>query len=278
MAISFSKKDSIIKIFKKDKVIIGMIHTKPFPGSPRYDGESMESIIEYSLNDAKILLENGVDGLMFENHGDIPFLKPEDVGFETVACLTAIAQNVIKEFPCPFGFNVLANAPIQALAAAKATGANWVRCNQWANAYVSNEGIMDGAAGKSLRYRTQIHAQDVAIMTDVHVKHGSHAIVADRSIEELARDSVFFDADILIATGKRTGDPANVQEIQKIKYGHDLPILVGSGMTAENASEILPHINGVIVGSSIKKDCVWWNPVDPERTKIFVDAIEKLRV
>ena len=277
MSIGLSKKNVIKNIFGKDKVVIGMIHTKPFPGSPRYKGESIEEIIEFSMNDARLLIENGIDGLMFENHGDIPFSKPEDVGFETVSCLSVIAQAIIKEYPCPFGFNVLANAPIQALAIAKATGAQWVRCNQWANAYVSNEGFMDGAAAKALRYRTQIHAQDIAVMSDVHVKHGSHAIVGDRSIEELARDSVFFDADILIATGQRTGDAANIEEINKIKHGHDLPILVGSGMTAENASTIFPHINGVIVGSTLKDDGVWWNKVNSERVKLFIDSINKLR-
>ncbi len=275
--IGLSKKHIIKDIFGKDKVVIGMIHTKALPGAPRYKGESMDEIIEFSMNDAKLLIENGVDGLMFENHGDVPFLKPEDIGYETVSCLTAIAQSVIKEYPCPFGFNILANGAIQSLAAAKAVKAQWIRCNQWANAYVSNEGILDGAAAKTMRYRTQLNAQDIAVMSDVHVKHGSHAIVADRSIEELARDSVFFDADILIATGQRTSDPADIEEINKIKHGHDLPILVGSGMTAENASQIFPHINGVIVGSSLKKDGVWWNPVEKERVVKFMDAINAIR-
>lgn len=277
MAIGISKKDSVLNIFKKDKVIIGMIHIRPLPGSPRHSGESMESIIDYSWQDAKKLIENGVDGLMFENHGDIPFSKPFDMGCETPAFMAVIAQAIIRDFPCPFGFNVLANAPIPALAAAKATGANWVRVNQWANAYVSNEGLLDGEAAKTLRYRAQIDAKNIAVMSDVHVKHGSHSITADRSIEELARDSVFFDADILIATGSRTGDAANVEEIKKIKSGHDLPVLVGSGMTAENAKDIFPHINGVIVGSSLKEGGVWWNPVDAEKVKRFVDTVQKIR-
>ncbi len=46
------------------------------------------------------------------------------------------------------------------------------------------------------------------MFADVHVKHGAHAITADRSIAELARDVEFFDADVAIATGQRTGDAA----------------------------------------------------------------------
>lgn len=46
----------------------------------------------------------------------------------------------------------------------------------------------------------------VNCLADVHVKHGSHAIVADRPVAEQARDAEFFAADAMIATGSRTGD------------------------------------------------------------------------
>jgi len=81
------KKNAIESIFNKKKAIIGMIHTKALPGAPRYNGETMEEIIEFSIRDAIALKEGGVDGLMFENAWDIPFSKPEDIGFETVSAL-----------------------------------------------------------------------------------------------------------------------------------------------------------------------------------------------
>jgi uncharacterized protein len=93
------------------------------------------------------------------------------------------------------------------LAVAKAAGAQWVRANQWVNAYVANEGFLDGPAPKAMRYRRAIDATDVRIFADVHVKFGAHAITADRSIDEQARDAEWFDADVLIATGTRTGSP-----------------------------------------------------------------------
>ncbi len=45
-------------------------------------------------------------------------------------------------------------------------------------------------------------ANDVLIFADVHVKHDAHAIVADRTLQELARDAEFFDADAVIVTGQ----------------------------------------------------------------------------
>ncbi|WP_066496731.1 BtpA/SgcQ family protein [Abyssisolibacter fermentans] len=271
------KENSIKKIFGKKKAIIGMIHTKALPGSPRYNGESMEEIIAFSMADAKALEAAGVDGLMFENAWDIPFSRPEDIGYDTVAALTVLVQEVTREVKLPFGINYLANAVIPSMATAKATGAFWVRCNQWVNAYVANEGLMDGQSAKAMRFKKSIMADDLKVMVDVHVKHGSHSIVADRSLEEQTRDNIFYDADMLIATGSRTGDATPLSEVKGIKENTQLPVLVGSGLTAENAAELLPFIDGAIVGSSLKVDGVWWNPVDEARAKALMDVVNRFR-
>jgi len=272
------KKENPIKnIFGKKKAIIGMIHTKALPGAPRYNGESMEEIIEFSINDAKALKEGGVDGLMFENAWDVPFSKPEDIGYETVAALTVLANEVTREVDLPFGFNFLANGVIQSLAAAKATNADWVRCNQWVNAYVANEGILEGASAEAMRYKKMLQGDDIRVMADVHVKHGSHSIVADRSLAEQTRDNIFFDADILIATGSRTGDETSLDELVGISDNTELPVIVGSGINDDNAEKIMEIASGAVVGSYLKENGVWWNPVDVERVKRLMEIVNKLR-
>lgn len=261
---------AIRDIFQRDKVLIGMIHCPPFPGSPRYRGETMDAIYSACMRDAERLVAGGMHGLIVENHGDVPFSKPEDIGLETPAFLSVVTDRIKREFDVPMGINVLANAPLPALATAVAGGADFIRVNQWANAYVANEGFMEGRAAEALRYRALLRAERVRIFTDAHVKHGSHAIVADRSIAELTRDLAFFDSDCIIATGQRTGDSANIEEVQEIGSATHLPLLVGSGVTEDNIVEILGLTNGVIVASSLKEDGVWWNPVDPNRVKAFV--------
>jgi predicted TIM-barrel enzyme len=57
-----------------------------------------------------------------------------------------------------------------------------VRANQWVNAYMANEGFLNGPAPEAMRYRSSIRAGDVAIFADVHVNFGAHAITADRSL------------------------------------------------------------------------------------------------
>jgi membrane complex biogenesis BtpA family protein len=271
------KPHALQAIFGRRKVVIGMIHSRALPGSAAYDGEPMDDVVGFAVAEALRLRQGGVDGLIVENHGDIPFAKPDQLGPETAACMAVMTDAVRRAAGLPVGVNVLANAAHQALAVAKASGAAFVRVNQWANAYVSNEGLLDGLAGSAARYRAFLHARGVRVFADVHVKHGAHAITADRSIAELARDVEFFDADVAIATGQRTGDAAARGEIEVIAQGCSLPVVVGSGVTPDNVADILHLADGVIVGSWLKQDGVWWNAVDPERLAIFMAAANRAR-
>lgn len=268
--------NALDRLFGKRKVAIGVIHCPALPGSPAYDGESVDVIIERAVADAKTYTGGGIDGLIIENHGDIPFSKPGDLGPETAAMMAVIADRIRHQVAVPIGINVLANAAIPAIATAKAAGAAFVRVNQWANAYVANEGLIEGEAGKAMRYRAWLRAQEVMIFADVHVKHGAHAIVADRSIAELTRDVEFFGADVVIATGERTGDPPALDEVNKIRRSTRLPITIGSGVTNDNVGALLGVADGVIIGSSLKYDGIWWNAVEQSRVEKFMEEVRRL--
>lgn len=261
---------AIKDIFARDKALIGMIHCPAFPGAPRYRGQPVSEIYDACLRDAEALIENGMHGLIVENHGDIPFLKPDEITCETAAFMAVVTDRIRQRFDVPVGVNVLANAPIPAIAIAAAGGAAFIRVNEWANAYVANEGFIEGRAGEALRFRARLRQDSIRVFADSHVKHGAHAIVADRSIQELTRDIAFFDADAVIATGQRTGDAANPDEIRTIREATHLPLLVGSGVNEGNIGQILALTDGVIIASSLKQDGVWWNPVDPARVRSFV--------
>ncbi|HTK10514.1 MAG TPA: BtpA/SgcQ family protein [Ktedonobacteraceae bacterium] len=272
-----AKKNAVVDIFKTDKAIIGMIHLKPLPGAPHFQGGNLDEAFEFAMQDVRAFEEGNVDGLIIENAWDIPFSKPEDIGMETVAAMSALTVQIKKETRLPIGINCLANGAIPALAVAKAADVPFIRVNQWVNAYVANEGIIEGQSAKALRYRAHIKGDAIKIFADVHVKHGSHAIVADRSLEEQTRDAIFFDADVLIATGQRTGGETSISEVDGIRESTELPVIVGSGMSSDNAGKILAACNGCIVGSSLKQDGLWWNPVDVQRVKAFMETVYAVR-
>lgn len=272
-----AKPNAILEIFGVQKAIIGMVHLKALPGAPHFVGGSLEPVLAAALADADALQTGGVDGLIIENAWDLPFSKPEDIGFETVAAMSVIADRLINHTQLPVGINILANGAIQALAVAKAAGARFIRVNQWVNAYVANEGFVEGPSARALRYRSHIKGDDIKIFTDVHVKHGAHAIVADRSVPEQTRDAVFFDADVLIATGQRTGDETPVEEVTTIQSAAVLPVIVGSGFNTRNAAALLNKADGAIVGSSIKQNGLWWNPVDVGLVRELMQVVQAVR-
>ena len=271
------KPNALKELFKNPKPIIAMIHLPPLPGAPRYRGASVEEIIDYALRDADLLKSGDVDGLQVENIGDYPYLKPEDIGHETSSILAVVAREVRKATGLPTGICCLANGVIPAIAACVASGARWVRAAEWANAYIADEGFVEAIAHKALRYRANLRADYVKVFADVQVKPGSHFIISDRPFEEQVLDVEFFDADAVIVSGTRTGAETPVERVIKAKQATTLPVLVGSGLNPRNAETLLKHADGAIVGSYLRKDGKFWNPVDISRVKELMAVVKKLR-
>lgn len=271
------KPNALEALFPVRKPVIGVIHLPPLPGAPRYAGEPVKDIYAAALRDARTLAEGGIDGIILENASDMPFPRPDDIGPETVAALTAACLEVRGAVSTPIGITCVANGVIPALGIAKAVGARWVRANQWVNAYVANEGILNGPAPAAMRYRARIRAEEVAIFADVHVKFGAHAITADRSIAEQATDAEWFDADVLIASGTRTGSPTQPREVEEVKDGTNLPVIVGSGLSADQVPALFRIADGAIIGQWLKHDGRWWNAVDPRRVEQLMTAVGRAR-
>ena len=272
------KKPNVLKaLFKVEKPIIGMVHLGPLPGSPSYQPNSWSKVIDNALRDAVALRDGGVDGLIVENFMDRPFMKPDDVGSETVACMAVAAAEVRKASGLPIGISCLANAVTQAFSIALASGARWVRANEWANAYIADEGFVEAAAPKALRHRSNLRADHINVFADVMVKHGSHFIISDRGVEEQVRDIEFFQADAVIVTGSRTGAEPRTEELKKVKAVANIPVIVGSGLTPDNASRLLGVSDAGIVGTFFKREGRWWNPVEPSRVRKFMRTVGRLR-
>lgn len=257
-----------------------MVHLRPLPGSPLYDktGMPIEKVIELAVREAAALENAGVDGIQVENTWDYPFSRGEDIGYETCAALTAAALAVNQSVSVPVGINCHLNGGHAAMAAAVAAGARWIRVFEFVSAYISYAGLTEGIGGSLARYRKFLDADDIYFLCDVNVKHGSHFIVSDRQVNELAIDAQEQGADALIITGFETGTAPDEAGVRNCKEAISLPILLGSGVTLDNADNLLSVADGAIVGSWFKKDNNWRNPVDFNRTKTLMDKIKKMRL
>lgn len=255
--------------------VIGMLHLSPLPGSPGWGGD-LGSVVAAALRDARALCEGGVGALMLENFHDVPF-HPDTVPPVTVAAMTAVAAAVRRELPdCPLGINVLRNDAEAALAIAVATGAAFIRVNVHAGAAVTDQGVLEGRAWRTLRLRREYDA-GVGILADVRVKHA--APLGGRPLADEARDLRLRGlADALVITGVATGAGADPAEIESLRRAlPDCPLLVGSGVDAGSVARFLPAADGFIVGSSLKEGGDVAAPVSAARTADFMSRLAAAR-
>lgn len=267
---------NLAETFGSTTPLIGMVHLPPLPGAPRFDGDRKQLRSE-ALTDALALVEADFDALLVENYGDAPYY-PDDVPKHVVAELTATVRELGIAMDRPFGVNVLRNDPRAAVAVAAATGGSFVRVNVHTGARATDQGNIEGRAHETLRLRDRLDA-DVAILADVAVKHS--AGLDGRPLDVVARETVDRgQADGLVVSGAETGRPPADERLQTVLDGRDdatrdVPVFVGSGLTAENASELLALADGAIVGTALKRDGETGKRVDPERAAEFVATVRE---
>lgn len=251
------------------RAVIGMVHLPPLPGAPLYGG-SLEKVLAAALADAETLASGGVTAIAVENFGDRPFRKNR-VDAETIAAMTRIVTELARAVALPCGVNVLRNDAHAALAVAAATGAAFIRVNVHTGAVLADQGIIEGEADETLRRRAAF-APDVLIFADHDVKHAAALAAVDpvQSAKDLRLRGL---ADALVVSGCETGaatDPSRCALLRKALP--DAPLLVGSGVTAENAGAYADAVDGVIVGTSLKRGGDVDAPVERSRVAQVVRA------
>lgn len=261
--------------FSDKKSIIGMIHVQALPGTPNHK-MSLTEISALAVKEAKQYESANIDAIIIENMHDVPYLKGQ-VGPEVTAAMTIVAQAVRNAVSLPIGIQILAGANKEALAVAKAVDLDFIRAEGFVFGHVADEGYIDSCAGELMRYRKNIEAEKVKVFTYIKKKHSSHAITSDVDIVETAHAAEFFLSDGLIITGSSTGKAVDIREQDALKDTVRKPILIGSGITADNISEYWNYADAFIVGSHFKESAYWMNPISDKRLSVFMKKIELLR-
>ena len=262
-------------LFGTTKPIIGMVHLRPLPGSAPYEKGGLDPVIDQALEEANILLDNGVNGLNIENYFDMSY-SPDTAPAETVASMAIIAHEIRRAHPdAVLGICVLAD-PVASLAVANAINAQFIRATFFTEASVDVSGLVIRRPHEILRYRKFINPS-IKIFADVHIKHS--APLAQRPLEESAYDAAYFLADAVIISGKHTGFPTNIEDIKKVrKVLPDFPILIGSGINEASVDSMFQYATGAFAGTTLKKDGKTDNSVDASRVRAFMEAVKKIRM
>lgn len=249
--------------------LIGVVHLLPLPGAPG-PSPGFAAVRARARHDAAVLADAGFDALIVENLGDAPFRADRvDPHVLTLMAVLADELGALTRAAHPglqIGVNVLRNDVRGALAVAVAAGAAFVRANVHTGATWTDQGLIQGEAHDTLRYRRELGAEgQIALYADVLVKHGVPAGADD--LVEVARETALRGrADGLIVTGRATGAPTALGPLGELRAAlPGVPLWVGSGVTEATAAATRAAADGAIVGTALHEDADLRRPLCPRR-------------
>ncbi len=258
-------------ILRKDKkTIIGAIHLPPT--TVVNDTIYLEKARGNALSDLASFEGGGIDAVIFENNYDTPHV--EFISEYSKDFMFDIGRSLKENAKVPLGISVLWNDYKTALDIAKKLGLEFVRIPAFVDTVETSYGIMKACADEATAYRKAVSAHSVAILADIHVKHSR--LLSPYSLEQSARLAINKDANALIVTGTWTGKAPRNEDLMRVhKTAGQFPIIIGSGLTAENAGTLMALADGAIVSTSLKDGL----PTDNEtNVKSYDQRISQQRV
>jgi uncharacterized protein len=255
-------------MFPGGKPIIAMAHVPPLPGTPLYDADrGVDGLVESVRADLRVLLDGGVDAVMFCNEGDRPYAFR--AGYDGVAVMTRVVTE-LRPSDRPFGVDFLWD-PMAALTIGVATGANFMR-EVTSGIYESDMGLWHTDAAGLLRERRRL-GSEIAILMNVAPEFASP--IGSRGVGTVARSvAVSSIPDAILVSGAMAGSEPDLAALRQARdaVDPDVPVLVNTGAKSTNIAGFLKVADGCIVGSDLKVDGYTWNPVDPGRVTRFMEA------
>jgi membrane complex biogenesis BtpA family protein len=257
--------------------VVGVVHLPALPGSPRGGStRDLQAIEDRVRRDAAAYARAGVDALILENFGDVPFGAGR-VDAHVVAIMTRLALAVHGETGLPHGINVLRNDVLSAVSIAAGSDGSFVRANVYVGAALTDQGIIQGQA-EAVQALIRRLGAEIDIWADVDVKHAVQ--LTPRPLADLASDAIERGlATAVIVSGRATGQPTSTADLTAVRAAvTGAPLYVGSGATAENAASLLQYADGLIVGTAAKVDGIVSNSVDIGRTGAIVAAVRDRKI
>lgn len=264
------------RLFERgESVLIGMVHLGALPGSPAHDAHAgLEPIVTAARRDVEALEAAGFDAVLFANEGDRPYRTNADLA--DAAALTHVVS-LARPARIPFGVEYLFD-PMCSMAVAAATGASFIR-GTVTGVWESDAGLIIGNAAEVLRLRRALDAEHVGVFASPVAELSSST--GRREPFDLFRSAhVSTGLDVFMVSGPGPGIAVERELIRQIRsaVGPDVRLLLNTGAKAATIGQLLPYLDGCLVGSDVKFDGNLHNPVSVERASAFVRAARSTKL
>lgn len=270
----YMKKEWIKTVFGTEKPIVAMCHLDALPGDPRYDSsKGMHYVIDHAWKNLHALEEGGVDAVMFSNEFSLPYqTKVDAITSMAMACVIGELKSAIT---VPYGVNVLWDATAS-VELAVTTGARFVR-EIFTGVYASDFGLWNTDCGATSRRQMSIHGEDVRLMFNIYPEASSY--LASRSLVDIAKTTVFnCHPDVLCVSGRTAGAETDQTLLEEVVQAvPETPVFANTGCTVENIKKKLSICDGAVVGSAFKKNGDFFELVDVDKVKCFMERVHECR-
>jgi hypothetical protein len=257
----------------KKKVVIGMVHLLPLPGTPFYQEGTLEQTLDKAVADATTLYQGGADGCLIQTV-DRVYPAADEADYARVAAMATVAKAVADATGPEFqiGIQIMLNALKASVAVAKVCGGSFIRCTALVGATVSAAGMVEAHPHDFLSYRASIGAQQVKLIAEVNSRH--FRWLGDTSTADIARMASRVGAEAVEVA--HPDEATNVRLVREIKYAMpQLPVILGGYTTHDNVARRLAEADGVFVGACLKTERRDGR-VDLERVRTYVDIVASL--
>ena len=262
------------RLFGVDKPIIAMLHLPAMPGRPRHDrAAGMAHLVDTVGRDLEALQGAGRRRLPLLQRGRPPLPDRRRTG-DAVAGMAAVIGQVRSTVSRPFGVNLVWD-PVASLAVARATGAAFVR-EVFTGVFESDLGIMRPDFGAIAAYREQ-HRRRARSRCSATSRPSSRAASATARSPTRARSAAFLGVDAILISGQITGTSTSRSRAARgqERPSRTCPCSPTPACARRPSTRCWPIADGVFVGTSLKRDGVTWNGVDPERASRFMAAVHR---
>jgi hypothetical protein len=258
----------------KKKVVIGMVHLLPLPGTPFYHEGNMEQTLEKAVADAMALYQGGADGCLIQTV-DRVYPAADEADYARVAAMAAIVKAVADATGPTFqiGVQIMLNALKASVAVAKVCNGSFLRCTALVGATLSASGMVEANPHDFLTYRARLGANHIKLIAEVQSRHFQW--LGDRPLAEVARMATRAGAHAVEVA--HPDEDTNARLVRNIKQAMPhLPVILGGYTTHENVTRRLAEADGAFVGACFEPEG-WGGRVDVERVREYVKIVAGLR-
>ncbi len=262
------------KLFKVKKPIIALLHMQALPGDPAYTRKNcMKDVVEKALKDLMALQNGGVDGILFSNEFSLPYQRKVD--FVTPASMARVIGELMRDIRVPYGVDCISDG-YATVELAAAVDAAFVR-GTFSGVYVGDGGFYNNDFSKILRRKAALGLDELKMLyflnpeSDINLDTRKLPDIAKSLIAKAKPDSFCISAN---AAGNEVADHliADVKSVSE-----DVAVFCNTGCNQKNIAEKLATADAACVGTTFKFDGDFYNLVDEERVRAFMDTVKEYR-